>query len=343
MKKGIIFSIFALIIIAAGSFYFTQKSKSEESYKNGEINVLNWTSYIPDDVISDFEKEFNIRVNYGTYSSNEELLAKLSSSNEGTYDLVFPSDYMVDLMIQRGMVDKLEKEKLENYKNINGLFLNQNYDTENEYSLPFLLAYTELVYDSSKISTPLRSYRDLLNEDYRNNIILINDQRIIIGAALLANGAKMNSVDDRELGLALDYFEKLKPNIKAFDSDSPKTFLITKETEIGLIWNAEATLAKLENENLKTIFPIEGFALSMDNYCIPKNSKNRENVYKLIDYLLRDDISARIVEEYPYVSPNNTLVSENESEIRTILENGSYVENVGENIKKLDRVWAKFK
>ena len=319
MKKNVLIGILVSFVVIVGVFYFVHNSDSNETYKNGEINVLNWTSYIPDDVITDFEKEYNIRVNYGTYSSNEELLAKLSSSNEGTYDLVFPSDYMVDLMIQREMVDKLDKGKLKNYYNINPLFLSQSYDPGNDYSLPFLLAYTELIYDSSKVKKPLKSYQDLISRDFENNIILINDQRIIIGAALLATGSKMNSVNDDELEKALAFFQKLKPNIKAFDSDSPKTFLMTKETEIGLIWNAEATLAKLENENLKTVFPEEGFALSMDNYCIPKKSKNHENVYKFIDYLLRNDVSARIVEEYPYVSPNNSLVLGNEEEIRTIL------------------------
>ncbi|MBQ3470600.1 spermidine/putrescine ABC transporter substrate-binding protein [Candidatus Saccharibacteria bacterium] len=343
MKEKNILVVAVLGIVLACGLYFAFSTRSERSFKNGEVNVLNWTSYIPDDVISDFEKEFGIRVNYGTYSSNEELLAKLSSSNEGAYDLVFPSDYMVELLIQRGMLEKMDKERLRNFSNIDSLFLNQDYDSSNEYSLPFLLAYAELIYDASKIRKPISSYRDLINKDYRNNIILINDQRIIIGSALLATGAEMNSVKDEELEMALKFFEELKPNIKAFDSDSPKTFLITKEAEIGLIWNAEATLAKNENPNLKTVFPKEGFAISMDNYCIPKNSKNRANAYRLIDFLLREDISARIVEEYPYISPNNGLISENEAEIQEILENGSYVENVGVDIKKLDRLWARFK
>ena len=94
------------------------------------VNVLNWSSYIPDEVIKDFEKEYNIKVNYGTYSSNEELLAKLSSSKEGTYDVVFPSDYMVELMIQKDMLKELDKSRFNNFNNINTIFLNQEYDRE---------------------------------------------------------------------------------------------------------------------------------------------------------------------------------------------------------------------
>ncbi len=343
MKKKFLTLSLLIIILISSVLFFSNKNVRDNNYKNGELNVLNWTSYIPDDVISDFEQEYNIKVNYGTYSSNEELLAKLSSSASGTYDLVFPSDYMVDLLIQKDFLSPLDKTKLKNFSNLSDLFLNQIYDNENKFSLPFLLAYTVLIYDKENINEEIKSYRDLLSEKYKNNLIILDDQRIIIGAALLASGADMNSTRDSDLKSALDYFENLKPNIKAFDSDSPKTFLITKETEIGLIWNAEATLASLENENLKTVFPREGFALSMDNYCILKGAKNSENAYKFIDFLLRDDIAARIVEEYPYVSPNKKLALKNETELKEILEHGSYVKNVGADIKKLDRLWAEFK
>ena len=110
------------------------------------VNVLNWSSYIPDEVINDFEKETGIKVNYGTYSSNEELLAKLSSSKKGTYDVVFPSDYMVELMIGKDMLEEMDTSKLGNYDNINEVFLNQSYDKNNTYSLPFLLATSVIGY-----------------------------------------------------------------------------------------------------------------------------------------------------------------------------------------------------
>ena len=102
------------------------------------VNVLNWSSYIPDEVIDDFEKEYNIKVNYGTYSSNEELLAKITSSKKGTYDVIFPSDYMVELMKSRGLIQKIDKYRLPNRLNLNKIFLNQPYDYNNEYSYPLL-------------------------------------------------------------------------------------------------------------------------------------------------------------------------------------------------------------
>lgn len=338
MKK-----IFLTILLVTLIFIISGCKKEEEKV----LNVLNWTSYIPDDVIRDFEKEYKIKVNYGTYSSNEELLAKISSSKKGTYDLIFPSDYMIGVLKERNLIDKLDKSKLTNFENINPLFLNQEYDINNEYSLPFLMATTIIAVNKDNIKDNITGYNDLLNKKYKNNIVLLDDQRIVIGAALQSLGYDMNDFEDDHLEDAYNYLMKLKKNVKAFDSDSPKTFLISKEVDIGLIWNAEGILAKEENPNIELIYPKEGYALSMDNYVLVKNGKNKDNAYLFIDYLLRDDVSKKIIEEYPYISTNKNISSLTDEEIYEILSNGSYVKNSlvnGENgIRKFDKLWAKIK
>lgn len=331
MKK-ILLCLIALLLITG----CTNKSSNE-------LNVLNWTSYIPDDVVSDFEEEYNIKVNYGTYSSNEELLAKLSSSKKGTYDVVFPSDYMVSLMKEKKMLKKIDKDRFTNLDNINSLFLNQEYDLDNDYSLPFLLATSVLAVNTENIKENITSYRDLLNSKYKNDIVLIDDQRIIIGACLQANGYDINDTVDSHLEEAKEFFLQMKPNVKAFDSDSPKTFLMTKEVNIGLLWNAEALLAQEYNPHIKIIYPKDGYALSMDNYCIVKGSKNVDNAYLFIDYLLRDDIAKRIVDEYPYIATNKNISQMSNKKLKKILKNGRYIRNIGSSIKKYDKTWAKMK
>lgn len=306
------------------------------------VNVLNWSSYIPDEVIKDFEKETGIKVNYGTYSSNEELLAKLSSSKDGTYDVVFPSDYMVELMINKNMLSKLDTNRLTNYKNIDKVFLKQSYDKSNSYSLPFLLATSVIAYNSSNVSD-IYDYRDLARESYKNDIVLLDDERITIGAFLQALGYDINDYNDKHLEEAYQFYNSFKDNIKAFDSDSPKSFLITNETNIGILWNAEAILARDHNPNIIIIYPRSGYALSMDNYVITKEAINVDNAYKFIDYLLRDEVCQKIIDDYPYISTNKNTSNYSDEELKEILENGSYIKNVGENIKKLDRLWAKMK
>ena len=259
MKK-ILFIILVLFLV-------TGCSKVDNS-----INVLNWSSYIPDEVIMDFERNTGIKVNYSTYSSNEELLAKIASAKEGTYDLIFPSDYMIEIMSQKGMLEYIDKSKIINYRNLNEKYLSLEFDRYNNFSIPFLAASTVISVNRGNIKDTITSYNDLLNPKYKNEIVLIDDQRIIIGMALLANGFDMNSTDLNQLKIAEDWLKRLYINVKAFDSDSPKNFLITKEANIAVLWNAEGALASIENRSIQNIFPKEGVALSIDNFAIPKGS-----------------------------------------------------------------------
>lgn len=331
-KKILILFIFLIIITGCNN---------KEEYK-GVVNVLNWSSYIPDEIIHDFERTYNIKVNYGTYSSNEELLAKITSSKKGTYDLIFPSDYMVELMKEKNLIEKIDKNKLTNYNNINKIFLNQPYDKLNDYSIPFLSTIVVIAVNRNNIKDNITSYNDLLNPKYKNNIVLIDDQRIVIGMSLLALGYGMNDTNNYHLEEAKNWLLKLKDNIKAYDSDSPKTFFMTNEADIGIMWNAEAELAKLKNPNIEIIDPIEGHAISTDNYCIVKGSKNIDNTYLLINYLTQNNISNDITKEYPYISPNNIKGNSSISP-NTIFNNGYYVKNIGSYISNYDKLWADIK
>ena len=324
---------------------------SEKDAKRS-VNVLNWSSYIPSSVISDFEKETGIDVNYMTYSSNEELLAKISVAKEGTYDLIFPSDYMVEIMINRGLIVKIDKDKLNNINNLDRDYLNMEYDLGNNYTLPFIATSTILSINRDIIKDDITSYNDLLNPKYKDEIVLIDDQRIIIGMALLANGFNMNSTNEYELRIAKDWLLKLKNNIKAYDSDSPKNFLISKEASIAVLWNAEGALASMENKNIENIVPKEGVALSTDNFAIPKGAKNKEELYEFIDYILRPDVMAEIIESYPYKCINVRSYQYFDSEYINnnaanfgyeVTSTGHFVKNIGDAISMYDKVWAEIK
>ena len=332
MKKIVIVLICILLLCGCNN----------NSEKN-VVNVLNWSSYIPFEVISDFENETGIKVNYGTYSSNEELLAKISSSKEGTYDLIFPSDYMIELMISKGMLEEIDKTKIQNFDKINPMFLEQEFDKDNKYSLPFLAATSVIAVNRNNIKDKISSYNDLLRIEYKNNIVLIDDQRIMIGMALQALGYKMNEVNDTKILQAKDWLLNLNKNIKAFDSDSPKTFLITGETDIGVIWNAEALIAKDYNSNIEIIYPEDGFGISLDNYALVKGAKNKDNAYKFIDYILRKDVNKKITDEYPYINTTYENMNLQKEELENILYNGTYVENIGNKISLFDKVWAQIK
>lgn len=343
MKKNIlVIGIFLSLFFLSGC----------EQRKKNVVNILNWSSYLPDSVIREFEKETGIKINYGTYSSNEELLAKLSSAKKGTYDLIFPSDYMVQLMIDKNMLQKINKNEISNISNLKVEFLKQEYDVNNDYSLPFLAASTVIAYNSENIKDNITSYKDLLDSKYRNNIVLLDDQRIVIGMALQALGYDMNEINTNRLDKAKDWLIKLKKNVKAFDSDSPKTFLISKEADIALLWNAEAAIAMQQNKNIKVVYPSEGFSISIDNFAIPVGAKNYDNAHMFIDYILRPEVMKRIIEDYPYINVNektaillsDEYLSNQASNITTdLFQRGTFVKNVGEYVKRYDKLWAEIK
>ena len=341
MKKRMVI-LFLLLILLCGC-----NKKDEKT-----LNVLNWSSYIPDEVIRNFEKETGIKVNYSTYSSNEELLAKVSSAKKGTYDLIFPSDYMIEIMKNRELLERIDKTKLSNYRNLNEKYLGLPFDENNDYSLPFLYATVVIAVNKEYIKDEIKSYNDLLNSKYKNDIVLIDDQRMIIGMSLLANGYDMNSINKKELKTAQNWLEKLKPNIKAYDSDSPKNFLITGEAYIGCIWDAEAKLAKQENSNIEIIKPKEGIGISLDNYAIPKGAKHISEAYKFINYILDKDVTHKILEGYPYNSVNIATDLEYQNDemysskyIGIDYDSGKqfFVENIGGSIKDYDKIWAEIK
>ena len=342
MKK-ILLLILCLVILTGCT--------NKKEYKSS-INVLNWSSYIPDEVIKDFEKAYNIKVNYSTYSSNEELLAKVVAVKEGTYDLIFPSDYMVEIMRDKVLIEKIDKQKITNLGQIDPNFLGLSYDKDNEYSIPFLTASMVLAVNKDVVKDNISNYNDLLKDKYKNEIVLVDDTRIIIGTALMALGYDINSTSEKEIKEAEEWLLKLKPNIKAFDSDSPKNFLITTESSIGLMWSAEALLAKEANPNIEIIIPVEGHIISIDNFAIMKNSTKQKEAYLFIDYILSSQVMDKIVNNYPYTSVNkytNNQMSQNKAfgeeyqKIENLTYSGHRIENIGEYISIYDKTWSAIK
>ena len=342
MSKKIVF-IFIILLLSSGC-----KNQEEKRV----LNILNWSSYIPSNVIKDFENETNIKVNYGTYSSNEECLAKVSGAKSGTYDLIFPSDYMLEVMIKRNMLEKLDTSRVKNFYNINPNYLNLEYDKNNNYSLPFIAASTVISVNREFIKDEITSYNDLINSNYKNEIVLLDDQRIIIGIALLANGFDMNSTNLEELEIAKNWLLNLKKYVKAYDSDSPKNFLISKEASIAILWNAEGALASLENPLIENIFPKEGFAISIDNFAIVKGSKHQDEVYEFIDYILKPRVMKEIIDSYPYKNVNrktddildsNYLNNKASNIPDSLMKRGIFVKNIGDKVKLYDKIWAEIK
>jgi len=316
-----------------------------------ELNLFIWTEYISDSVISDFEKEFNCKVNMTTYSSNEDLLSKVKGSNEGIYDVVVPSDYMVKMMTDEGLLQKLDQTKLTNLSNMNSTYMNQYYDKGNQYSIPYLGGAVVICVNTKKVTDNITSFSQLLDPKYKDSLVLLDDFRMVIGETARSLGYSMNTTDDTELAATAEKLKLLKPNIKLLDSDSPKTSMLNGETSIGYIWSAEGAICTQESSDFKLIYPSEGTYLFLDNMCILKGAKNPELANEFINFIMRPAEEKKILEAYPYASPNAAAVALMPDTYKNsigsnipsdVIANGQYCMDIGTNVDKYDALWTTF-
>jgi len=339
------------LLMIAGTLTGCSGSKSSKDDKK-TLNFFNWTEYMPDSVLKAFEKETGIKVNYTTFSSNEEMLNKIKSGEKGMYDLTIASDYMVDTMRTSGLLEKLDQAKIPNIGNIDSKYTNMYFDEGNNYSVPYMISNAILCYDKSKIPEGINSINDIFDKKYKNSIVMLDDIRMVMGLAAISLGYSVNETDPAKVEKIKQKLISLKPNIKLFDSDSPKTSMISGETSIGFMWCAEVALAMQENPNIVPVYPKEGISLMIDNFVIPKDAKHKANAEKFIEFLLRPEISKMVSAEFPYVNPNKAAFEllpdsyKNNAASNppaSALDKAQLVKNLGDNAQLYDDVWTEFK
>jgi len=303
-------------------------------------------------VLEQFTAETGIEVVYSTYDSNEAMYAKLKLAGGG-YDLAIPSTYFVNKMRREGLLHKIDHSQLKNFANLDPARLNQAFDPGNDYSIPYLWGSTGIAVNAAEIDPArVQSWADLWRPEFKGKVLLTNDLREVFHVGLRVLGYSGNSTDPAELQQVYEKLTSLMPNVRLFNSDSPKVPYLAGEVSVGMIWNGEAYMAGEEDPNIKYIYPREGAALWMDSLVIPKDAKNVGNALKLIDFLLRPEIAKLISEEIGYASPNQAaiaLLDEATRTNRTIypqaadLVNAEFQLDVGEAITIYEKYWEKLK
>jgi len=340
-------------INTSGSGTASGSSASSSSGGSDSLNIFIWTEYVPDSVIQGFEKKTGIKVDVTTFSSNEDMLAKVKAEAEGTYDIVQPSDYMVKQMISQDMLEKLDKDKLTNLKNIGEQYLDPSYDPGNTYSVPYQGGVAAIAVNTSKVKKDIASYDDLFDQSLKNTMVVLDDFRAVIGMTERSMGLSMNETDPDKLKEVEKKLLTLKDNIKVYDSDSPKSSLISGDCTVGYCWGAEIALAMEENPDIKIVYPKEGAYKFMDNWAIPKGAKHKDAAEQFINYILDADTSAEISKEFPYLNPNTAAVKELGSDYtdneaknppESVIDAGEFVDNLdNDTIATLDGMWTKLK
>lgn len=316
------------------------------------LYVYNWSEYLPDEVIKSFTAKTGIKVQYSTYDSNEAMYAKVKTIGASKYDILVPSTYFVNKMAKEGMLEKIDKTKLTNFKNLDKNLVSQSFDPKNEYSVPYLWGSTGISYNTAIIKKPVDSWSNLWDSEFKNNVLLNEEIREVFGIALKILGYSSNSTNPKEIEAAYNKLKELMPNVKMFNSESPKQFFLSDDVSIGMIYNGEAFMANEENDTIKYVYPKEGAILWIDSLVIPKGAKNIDYAHQFINFLLQPEISKKICEEIGYATPNAEAMKLLDDKIKNNrivyptkedLKNSEINIDVGDALQIYEKYWEKLK
>ncbi len=323
-----------------------------------ELNLFVWTEYIPQDILTCFEGMYGVKLNREEYSSNEEMYAKLSKGAT-TYDLAQPTDNFLPLMIRTGLLQKLDAGKLPNLKNIAPQYLPLHGDATGEYAVPYMAGTQAIVINTAVVAQKPSSWGDLWNPAYADRMVFVDDPRVTIGLALLAEGKDPNTTDPAELAAIKPKVAELVKNVRIFDSDSPKSALIAGDADLGMVWTAEAELANRELGTIEYIYPSEGQFNFADGYVLLADAPHADAAYAFLNYTLQGDIFWKMLEEFPYTMPNQAALDfakANHPDLyaaymdspitntpQAVWETGHWVEDIGEATPLYEQMWTEIK
>lgn len=290
------------IVFIGGGFYYAK----ENDVMNGEkLVVYNWGEYIDPEVLTMFEEETGIDIVYEEFETNEILYPKISSGAIA-YDVICPSDYMIQRMIENDLLSEINFDNIPNLKNIGKQYLERSrqFDPENKYSVPYCWGTVGILYNKMMVDEPVDSWSILWDPKYKDNILMQDSVRDAFGVTLKYLGYSLNSIDLDELTEAKNLLIEQKPLVQAYVIDQVRDKMIGNEAALGVIYSGEAIYTQKENPNLEYVIPKEGSNIWIDSWVIPKNAEHKENAEKFINFLCRPDIALMNFEYITYSTPN---------------------------------------
>ena len=271
------------------------------------ISVYNWGDYIDSETIDIFEAETGIRVIYETFETNEDMYAKIAMGGSA-YDVIIPSDYMVERMIQENLLQKINWANIPNVANIDERFIHESYDPGFEYSVPYTWGTMGILYNTKAVLEAPTSWETLMDETYKMDMFMLNSPRDTLGIALVMCGYDINSTDPEELAVAKAKLIEQKPLVLAYVVDEVKDKMVGGEASVALVWSGDATFCMSESDELSYVVPKEGSNIFYDSMCIPHNARNVSGAEKFIDFLCRADIAAMNYDYVGYAIPNKAAI-----------------------------------
>ena len=326
-----------------------------DQYENigGTLNILNWGEYIDPELITIFENETGVKVNYVEMTSNEEMLIKLRSA-DNPYDMCFPSDYIIEKLIADDLLQPLDMSKIPNAKNISQRMydVTNTFDPGNKYSLPYMWGTVGILYNTKMVDEEVDSWDILWNEKYKGQIWQYDSIRDALAISLLRLGYDMNSKNPDEIAQAKDELIKQIPLLKGCGTDNIRSSMMNNKAALAVIYAGDAILCMEENEDLAYVIPKEGSNVWFDNVVIPKTAKNVEAAHAFINFLNDANLAARNTEFIYYSTPNEAamnLLDESFTENEVFnpsdetLARCSVYHDLGSFIETYNAAWSEFK
>ena len=309
VRKGLLVTA-SFLVVAAVSFTTYRHFASPAS---NELYVYNWGEYIDESVIQDFEAETGIHVVYDLFETNEEMYPVIEAGGVA-YDVVCPSDYMIQKMVENGLLAEIDFDNIPNIDQIDPEYMERSkaFDPENKYSVPYTWGTVGILYNDKRLEElgvePPDSWMDLWDPRLSGEILMQDSVRDAFMCALKPLGYSLNSTDPGELEEAKKLLIQQKPLVQAYVIDQVRDKMLGEEAAVGVIYSGEMLylqeLAEGKDFHLEYVIPQEGTNLWIDSWVIPKNARNKENAEKWIDFLCRPDIAKRNFEYITYATPN---------------------------------------
>lgn len=374
MKKDLLYVMLLLALVLsacapAASEETTAPSGGEEpagemSERCGDTSKLaeriylyTWVEYIDPEIKTMFQEECGVEVVETNFDSNETLLATLQAGG-ADYDIIVPSDYMVQIMIEEGMLMELDFSVITNIQHMDDLNVNQYFDPEQKYTVPWFWGTSGFAVDTNVVTDPTDSWSMVFdpNSPYCGQISMLDDQRETLGAALMYLGYGINDTDPAHLEEAKNLLIEQSACVKAYDSQTNDDLIISGETVLAHIWTGDAILAGIPDlggrEGIVYVIPQEGCTIWQDNMAVPVNAPNPYTAMVFMNYTQIPEIAAQNAEWVGYGSPNaaakdfidpDILADEGIYPPPDVAERLQWIEDVGDALELYDRIWTEFK
>ena len=336
--------ILAGLLLATGTLSACGNGKQE-------LHVYNWGDYIDMDTVTTFEKEYNVKVIYQTFDSNEAMYVKVKDS-KGAYDVLVPSDYMIERMIKEDMLAHIDFGNVPNVEHVDPRFRSTSHDPTGAYSIPYTWGAVGIMYNQAMVTEPVDSWSILWDEAYSGKIFMYDSMRDSIGATLKFLGYSINTRSQAELDEATQALIVQKPLVQAYLTDPIKDKMIGNEGALAIVYSGDASYCQEFNEDIEFAIPKEGSNIWWDGVVIPKGAPHKELAEKFINFLLEPEIAAQNAEFTGFATANLAAIPLIDPELTSNhvflptdeeIENCEFFQDLGDFQKNFDEAWTKIK